>query len=130
MPAAAGEGVLPAATALPEAAAGAESATSTESLPEAEEVTAAAATQMLVAPPTALPQPESPAAVVMAPVEPQVPPMASDRARISEQSRPASAAQSASVPAAQNSTWLWAQLAAAAAVLVFGLLWWRSRRIA
>lgn len=129
-PVAAGEGVVPVATALPEATAGAESAASVVILADVAEVAAAPAVQMPAAPPTALPQPESPAVVVIAPVEPQVPPMASDRARISEQSRPASAAQPVPMPATQNPTWLWAQLAAAAAVLVFGLLWWRSRRTA
>ncbi len=127
-PAAAGEGVLPAATSLPEATAGAESAASADRLADVEEVAAAPAAQMPAAPPTALPQPDSPVAVVMAPVVTYVRPLASDRARISTQSRPVSAAQPAPIPATQNPTWLWAQLAAAAAILVFGLLWWRSRR--
>ena len=129
--AAADEAVLsPAATALPEAAASVESPASAESQPAAEEA-AMPATQMPVATPTALSQPESPApAVVMAPVATRVQPSTDNMARIAVERQSSRAAQPASSPATQNPTWLWAQLAAAAAVLVFGLLWWRSRRTA
>lgn len=126
-PAAAGEGVLPAATALPEAGAGVENAASAESLPAAEEAAAAPAAEVPAAAPTTLSQPESPApAVVMAPVATRVQPSLSDSARIAVEPH---ATQPASSSATQYQMWLWAQLIAATAVLVFGLLWWRSRRI-
>ena len=129
--AAADEAVLsPTATALPEAAASVESPASAESQPAAEEA-AMPATQMPVATPTALSQPESPApAVVMAPVATRVQPSTDNMARIAVERQSSRAAQPASSPATQNPMWLWAQLAAAAAMLVFGLLWWRSRRTA
>jgi len=66
----------------------------------------------------------------MAPVATRVQPSTDNMARIAIELQPSRAAQPASSPATQNPMWLWAQLAAAAAMLVFGLLWWRSRRTA
>lgn len=119
------EASAPAATLLPEGAA--DGAAVVESLPAEPAQESAPVAEAPAAPL----QPESPAiAAVPAPAATQVqlPSTAMERTAAATQST--GAVQPPPAPVDQDRTWVWAQLLAASAVVLFGFLWWRSRRAA
>jgi len=122
----AGAVVPPAAAALPKAAPGSGSAEPGEKLSAEPAQPAVPVAAAPVAVPTPLPQPA--VTPVAAPTDRPVqllPTAVDDTAA----ALPAEGAALPTVPpTAQGQTWLWFQWLAAFAVVVFGFLWWRSRR--